>query len=371
MEREKQRAGKGADRRFEAERERWVYLIGGLVLVILLIAAFVTPKLIFTVQDMVRNEHMVLTAQEKSDISAFSTSYEKSLYRRLAKYAEGVAEGRTYYAASQDLEDTADLEAFLTSAQTGLRQDGILLLEDLGWVPDFLSGGLSFEVKECKQYVIYGDDFAEGVNFILRYVELEWKDEDISHSMKLLLDGESGAVYGIRWESPMWSDDAYCVSMAVHEDIGEMQSWYLLCTFAMEIGGYSDVLDEMDVREMLEARAAYTEVYEENIRNEEVQVSSGEYVETYLSRTDAWTEEKKQYLEDLLNRAEGRWEDDGNGLVLEIPYGGSSLPYVVESESGAVAGGYHWYVGKRRIYYTDMTVGFPDVYRMVPEFNRE
>lgn len=369
MEREKQRAGKGADRRFEAERERWVYLIGGLVLVILLIAAFVTPKLIFTVQDMVRNEHMVLTAQEKSDISAFSTSYEKSLYRRLAKYAEGVAEGRTYYAASQDLEDTADLEAFLTSAQTGLRQDGILLLEDLGWVPDFLSGGLSFEVKECKQYVIYGDDFAEGVNFILRYAELEWEDGDSPHSMKLLLDGESGAVYGLRWESAVvdhYRFDSQGISLAEDMGIDEWYTWSLLCTFAVTIGGYGDLLNLEDVAYAMEGR--YT--YEENVSISET--TAEEVREKFIQELSQWmTEEQVQYVRNLMVRADWRTENEGNRLVFEIPYGEGVLPYVIESEHGAFGDSFYWHVGKRRVRCRDMTVGFPDVYRMVPEFNRE
>lgn len=369
MEREKQRAGKGADRRFEAERERWAYLIGGLALVILLIVAFATPKLIFSVQDVVRNQHVVLAAQEKTDISAFSTSYEKSLYRRLANYVDGIAEGRTYYAASQDLEDTADLEAFLTSAQTGLRQDGILLLEDLGLVPDFLSGGLSFEVKECKQYVIYGDDFAQGVNFILRYVELEWENGDSPHSMKLLLDGESGAVYGLRWESEVvdhYGFDSPGISLAEEMVIDEWYVWSLLCMFAVKIGGYGDVLDLEDVAYAMEVRYNYEEAVSTSEANAE------EIRENTIWEMGQWmTEEQVQYIRDLTVSADWRTENEGNRLVLEIPYGGGVLPYVVESERGAFGDDFYWHVGKQRVRCGDVTVGFPDVYRMVPEFNRD
>lgn len=366
MEKGKQHTGKGADRRFEAGRDRWSYLIGGLVLVILLIAAFAVPKLILTIQDIVRSETMVLSAREKLDISAFSTSYERVLYKRMESYADGIGEGRMYYTAAQEIEDTSELEAFLVSSQTGMHQVGVQFLVDMGFVPNFFNAWTDIEgeveVKKWKKYVIYGDDFAEGVSFILRYIELEWGG---TYKMKLLLDEESGAVYGIRWEDTNWSKASFKdVSIVRREGFNEAEMWSLLYVLALYVGGYNEILGEEDLlalREAIAKRLWYVDEKQQiKYRNEISQV-----VEMLGYRL---SDKGLQYIEGLMSKANWWIEEDGNRLLFEIPYGENTLDFIIKSEHGACED--RWHVHTRFIYYRDMIMGFPDIYRMIPEFNQ-
>lgn len=364
MKKETKHAGKGADRRYEVTREKGSYLIGGLALAILLIAAFAVPKLIFTIQDIVRGETMVLSAREKLDISAFGTSYERTLYKRMVSYADGIGEGRTYYVAAQDMEDTTELEAFLISSQTGMRQVGVQFLADLGFVPNFFNAWTNIEgeleVKKWKQYVIYGDDFAEGVNFILRYVELEWNAG--VYRMKLLLDGESGAVYGIRWEADRSNTDYADFSIVQREGINEETMWSLLYMLALYVGGYNEMLNEDDMVIMMELVYRYGWDLAEQI------AETYEITQAVEALGYNWPEEKTQYIRDLIRKGNWRIEEDGNRLALEIPYGENTLDFVIESERGAAEE--RWHIYKRYIYYRDILLGFPDIYRLIPEFDQ-
>lgn len=369
MRKETKHAGKGADRRYEAVREKGSYLIGGLVLAILLIAAFAVPKLIFTIQDIVRGETMVLSAREKLDISAFGTSYERTLYKRMISYADGIGEGRTYYVAAQDMEDTTELEAFLVSSQTGMHQIGAQFLTDMGFVPNFFAGWTNIEreieVKKWKQYVIYGDDFAEGVNFILRYVELEWMDG--TYRMKLLLDGESGAVYGIRWENTNFSDAGFKdVSIVKREGFNEETMWNLLFLLAVYVGGYDEMLseDERVILSRLISQNYWDLEKEGHTETEIIYIIAGEMEALGYQ----WSEEKIQYVEGLMKKANWWIEENGNRLAFAIPYGENTLDLIIKSEHGASEE--RWHVYNRNIYYRDMILGFPDIYRLIPEFNQ-
>lgn len=365
MKKETKHTGKGTDRRFEVSRKKGSYLIGGLALAVLLIAAFAVPRLIFTIQDIVRGETLVLSAREKLDISAFGTSYERTLYKRMVSYADGIGEGRTYYTAAQDMEDTTELEAFLVSSQTGMHQEGILLLVELGFVPNFFDSwtnlGAEVEVKKWKQYVIYGDDFAEGVNFILRYVELEWQAGN--YRMKLLLDGESGAVYGIRWEDTNWNNASFKdISIVERENIGEEIMWDLLYVLALYVGGYNELLNVEDMEVMMEWEYRYGwDLAEQMAGNHEISQAAEEL-------GYRWSEEKMQYIRDLRGKGNWRIEEDGNRLAFEIPYGENTLDFIIKSEHGACED--WWHVYKRNIYYRDMLMGYPDIYRLIPEFNQ-
>lgn len=369
MKKETKHAGKRADRRFDVEREKGSYLIGGLALAILLIAAFAVPKLIFTIQDIVRGETMVLSAREKPDISAFGTSYERTLYKRMVSYADGIGEGRTYYTAAQDMENTTELEAFLVSSQTGMHQIGAQFLVNMGFVPNFFAGWTNIEreveVKKWKQYVIYGDDFAEGVNFILRYVELEWQGG--VYRMKLLLDGESGAVYGIRWEVTDWSNASFKdVSIMKREGFNEETMWNLLYLLAMYVGGYDEMLSE-DEHVLLSGLISQKFWDLEKAKHTEAEITSiiaGEMEALGYS----WSEEKMQYVEGLMKKANWWIEEDGNRLAFAIPYGENTLDFIIKSEHGASEE--RWHVYNRYIYYRDMIMGFPDIYRLIPEFNQ-
>ncbi|WP_460602040.1 hypothetical protein, partial [Escherichia coli] len=55
-----------------------------------------------------------------------------------------------------------------------------------------------YTITQWKQYVIYSDNYAKGVNFILWYIELE----DLEGAkLKLLVDAEDNTLYGLKTEN--------------------------------------------------------------------------------------------------------------------------------------------------------------------------
>ena len=152
-------------KRTDQRKRLYAYAAGAFAVVLLVIGAFLTPRIVFAVQDDLRCGKVELEGLERMDITSFSTGYEQDLYQRFLRYAQGLAEGKQYYVAVKELEPTSEILDFLMSDK-GLYQEGIISLLD-DYIPEETFG---YNLIQWTQYVIYGDDFSEGVNFLLWYI---------------------------------------------------------------------------------------------------------------------------------------------------------------------------------------------------------
>lgn len=158
-------------RKTKSQKEKtaaFYYGMGALALAFLIGAAFWAPRIVFDFQDNERCGEVVLGELESMDITSFNTGYDTDLYSRLYRFTKGLEEGQQYYTAAQELTpDTELMDTFYS--EEGLYQDSFMIwLNQV--IPDEM---LTYKPTEWKQYVIYGDDFSDGVNFILWYIELE------------------------------------------------------------------------------------------------------------------------------------------------------------------------------------------------------
>ena len=67
----------------------------------------------------------------------------------------------------------------------------------------------TYEILDAKQYVIYGENFAEGVNFIAWYIELGMGQIDGEKPVvKMLVDAKTGEIYATAADSRIlpWYD---------------------------------------------------------------------------------------------------------------------------------------------------------------------
>lgn len=178
------------------------YGAGLLTFVLLIVSALWLPQVFFEVSDALRYGEVSLMEQEKPDVLTLTTGYEESLYRRLESFAEGRAGQQQYYINKQPKEVTEDIREFLFESELrfhayGIYQDVIVrrFLESLGFSPDTFARKTGMELYQWNQYVIYSDDYAQGVNFILWCFGLKNPSGD---NLTILMDAHDYTVYAVQ-----------------------------------------------------------------------------------------------------------------------------------------------------------------------------
>lgn len=344
---------------------RMIYVASILVLTSLVGVAFFSPGWVFGFQDNIRCRDQVLEERENVNMAALSTNYEPSFYQRMANFAEDPA-GTSYYVASEELTDYDRLQDFLDS-ENGLSSGRIWSLIQAGLVTEHI---FSCEISVWKQYVIYSDDYTKGVNFILWYIELVHPSETIG-TCKLLVEAETGEIYGIKadlgevfFSSDMRYDrDTIYYEHSLEECLGfpsgEMygEEWELLGLFfsGLTLSDFYDLTDRY-----LSAGGVIEKVFYDNEsagKTVNMQVSGEELDEIKLKL--GATDEVEGRLIDFLGTypAMTVW-DSGNRLEYVFPYGDSSLIFRMQMAESVP---HPWRL-------RDITVGFPEIYELIPEF---
>lgn len=367
------------ERRTKSEQDRnrkglLLYGLGGLGLLTLIAAAFFGPQIVFAIQDDIRCKAAVAMSPLQVDVTSFNVGYETDLYKRLERFAEGLAEGRQYYVTEQDMELTTEIADWMVSEQ-GFSQEAFQqLVWNLGLIPEAVFG---YNLIAWKRCVIYGDDFAGGVNFILWYIELGNNDETV---VRLLVDGETGDLYGIRTNfdpyfpngegeslgtlaeyyavdaDPFYLSELCMILGDVYGglELMEMRSW--LYSMGLDFG-YHVYVDENSF--YLNAPAEYS-LEQQQLIMEEMEIQAGKDPDyEWLNRYNV--EEIQERLEQL------RWNvsEEGNCLSFRFPYGENSLGFLIRLE------GKNRWLKKWENRFMDISLGFPEIYERIPAFTAD
>lgn len=197
---------------------RILYAAGALGLAALIACAFYLPRLIFSMSDNRLCSDIVLGEREDMDVTFLSASYEPSLGVRLQNFADGLARGRNYYFSEQDLALTHELYQILgNDGDSRIFQQPCWAMNYLGLMSHTFSLTNYYTVHSWKQYVIYSDDFAEGVNFIVWYLEIENNSGGI---LNILMDAEDYTIYGLTTRpNPTEKIDPFSFSWLMQDDL--------------------------------------------------------------------------------------------------------------------------------------------------------
>lgn len=197
---------------------RILYAAGALGLAALIACAFYLPRLIFSMSDNRLCSDIVLGEREDMDVTFLSASYEPSLGVRLQNFADGLARGRNYYFSEQDLTLTHELYQILgNDGDSRIFQQPCWAMNSLGLMSMTFSLTNYYTVHSWKQYVIYSDDFAEGVNFIVWYLEIENNSGGI---LNILMDAEDYTIYGLTTRpDPTEKIDPFSFSWLMQDDL--------------------------------------------------------------------------------------------------------------------------------------------------------
>jgi len=328
------------------------------VLTLLVAAAFYAPQIIFQVQDTILCGKTSFGARESMDVEALSTTYERSLSQRMVNFAEGLAEGEAFYVASQDLSIGEEIYDYLES-DTFWSKDIFWYFMDIGMLNyGFWEGRNSIVVTDYKQYVIYSDDYAKGVNFILRYVEM--RDTLDDRIYKVLIDAETETLYAFKaeYDDRLERPESRVINSKLGYDGILINLWYILAVnyearFPDEVVEVVNKLGEMMGIEMWDINESSDILYDW-----EKQAEAGE----------VWAEWS------IINEVTGYTMDNAismpkeNELYFHLPYGGeASLDVAVQiaeedfcrDDDNEIVCFYM---------YPDFTMGFRQIYQLIPEF---
>lgn len=354
-------------KRAELQRRLLLYAAGAFAAVLLVVGAFLTPRIVFAVQDDLRCGKVELEELERMDITSFNTGYEQEVYQRLLRFAQGLAEGQQYYVAVKELEPTSEIMDYLIS-ERGLYQEGIIFWLQQDHIP---AEALDYNLIQWKQYVIYGDDFSEGVNFLLWYIELGNPGTPV---LKLLMDAETGSVYAVSMErkdnlaknetllkelNDSWQD----IFNAGSSDLG----FYMWMNLSYLYSGW----DQEDVWTIMDAYGVeygniWIKVYETALNQQEIR----EEADSYDANREVGGLDDRISL--VLKEAGWEFSEDGNRLDFFFPYFRDGM----ESESydlrfrmelrDFVRLRSEWsgtFICPRKLIF-----GFPEIYERIPDF---
>lgn len=352
----KGRPRKNTGRHKKPDRYRTLrYVLVATVLMGLVLGAFLGPGFVFGLQDRYLCQDTELSMRESLDISVMTTFYEPSLGKRLWDFAEGLAQGTRYYVTSQEYDEvTTELYDRLEDPDpdTGLYQELLYMFLDLSNLPYTIMEG--FTIEQWKQYVIYSEDYAKGVNFILWYLKLQ----DVAGiEFELLMDAEYGSLYAIRSpgnaETSVYMEGRETVLNKYAETFSGTETWNDKNKWGIENKwtlwyNFSYLFEAMD-SELRDA--IYSTLLGENL---------------YL---ESLTQDERQYITRLIqDNALCRITDGGNALCITLHYGEHPLSFDIRIIKTQI-----WEDREDHYFeeYGGFVMGLSDVYGLIPEFAQE
>lgn len=277
------------------------YAASILAFALLIVSALWLPQVFFEVSDALRYGEVSLMEQEEPDVLTLTNGYEESLYRRLESFAEGRAGQRQYYINTQPMEVTEEIRKLLFESELrfhayGIYQDVIVVhfFEPLGFAPETFARKTGMELYQWKQYVIYSDNYAQGVNFVLWCFGLKNLSGD---NLTILMDAHDYTVYAVQitgskehfalnGSTQMISDAEYFELNSALESIAYSNTSLLTqVSIWMNLNNYYEIFEADELERYF---SNIVEIREEWYKNQSARIagvlrdSAGNDVEIYL-----------------------------------------------------------------------------------------
>lgn len=313
-----------------------LYAVGVVCLVGLVIFALCLPQLVFQSQDRRICSETALEKREDIDIALLSASNYPSLNTRMTVFAEGLTDGKNYYVSSHEMDMAANEEIYQQFERdpSKITQSGFIwsMLSSRSLANSFIDKNI--QIVNWEQFVIYSDDYAQGVNFIIWYFEFVGEDGE---KMEVLLDAQDHTLYGVR---------------AGH-DTTKLEQWY-------------DVTRDITLYEYFQSVSLAMDelwfflIYNyEGMSDEEFQQFYNNVVQYYINESGDTTVQSQIILPSY---PEWNFSDD-NTLNMHVPYGAQHLNYIMKtlpyvSESG-----------ETNVTYPEVVFGFEGICRLIPPFS--
>lgn len=320
----------------------YFFVIRMLILTVLLAAALYAPQIIFRIQDGILCSRTSFDKREKMDVETLSTTYERQLSQRMENFAEGMEAGEHYYAASQELAPNQELYDFFNS-DLGLRQEFIQALIETGWL-HYGFWEQNFMVNNWKQYVIYSDDYAKGVNFICWYMELQAESGVI---LKLLADAETGTIYALKTENRN-PDNQLLVNSSWEPNL-PVVFWYFFAD-------YFEVDSSVELEKIMQELERYAE-----------EMYYSKFIDKPYADKNVISIKEQSKVTSMISENAG-YEMEYDTLRLILPYGDNSLDVMFSIDGESFPDEEY---GGLYVHYHEPNIlaGFRQIYELIPEFS--
>ncbi len=310
------------------------------ILALLLVTASYAPQVLFHVQDSFLCDATTLDQRESMDVDSLSITYEKSLAQRMKIFAEGLMSEENYYVTSRNLPISQEIYDYLNSEE-GLQQLIIQVFAEAEFIP--YSFYEMIYVNEWKQYVICSNNYTEGVNFILWYIELTDNQEVI---LKLLVDAETGTLYAFKTEN---NDSGRQVMLCDEWYIERFIMWWSFFSGYYEASSEDDISIMYKLSEELQFELEKEVINEAVIHDKKQQDETVKGVELFISDNSGFRQKE-------------------NVIDFYLPYGEASLEVRILLDAEAVEET-EYVVVYQYCQYPNMTIGVRQIYELIPEFS--
>lgn len=173
------------------------YIFSISALVLLIIAAIFLPQIIFTVQDNYQTNKVDVLNRDVLDILTMETSYSADVYTRLNKLASSGLGDLTIAV----VESSIALGEFNNIIDDVRNSEYMVHLASM--VPDTFGDSLSYinasDVKISDRYIIYGEDYRDGVILMFWYMKIYLPT--VNSYMELIVDSETYTIYYVSVEA--------------------------------------------------------------------------------------------------------------------------------------------------------------------------
>lgn len=325
----------GQKKRRERKSKALGYTAEALAIAVVLVAALLIPQIIFQVQDRILCGDITLGQRESMDVETLGTTYEQSLEKRMQNFAQGLADQESFYVTSQNLTPDDSLNTYLYS-EMALNHPLITDFVYNNLIPIEIWEG-SYTVSEWKQYVIYSDNYAKGVNFILWYVEMEDPD---GAKVRLLADAEDGTLYGFKTED----SSRYGVPLG-YTNLREALRYG---GAAVEVWTYYALYYKAMIEDKEEFRLWAEKMGLDVTETETVDSFSGEISIKEMAEAERKVQSMVRY----------QCETEESARFL-LPYGDAALDAILAIEEPEFTEVY---------VFPNITIGIRQIYEMIPEF---
>ncbi len=317
-----------------------IYVMEAALLAAVIISAILAPQMLFRIQDGLLYGRTELGRLESADVELLGSVYEKDMHLRMLGFAQRLEAGDRFYAAAKNLTENQELWDYLYSDK-GMYQGLMTVLLNLELLYTFF-WDYGCTVSQWKQYVVYSDNYAQGISFLLWYIELQSGNGAV---LKLLADGETGTVYAVKTEGNQ--------ALTINDS---------------DMGGYRDIV----YREFFYDDDGCTEMLYYLMACYEAQG----WEELYAAMTEEtlyYDDGRFRYNDEALIRAlagNAAYTRSGDAILFQLPYEEAALEFCLKIGGINMDAAFDEKEGLDYVFmYPDMTAGIRQLYELIPEFS--
>lgn len=173
------------------------YIFSVSALILLIVAAVFLPQIIFTVQDSYQTNQVDVLNRDVLDILALETSYSADVYTRLYKLAYSGIGNLTASAVESSI-GLGEFNNIIEEVRNSEYMEHLVTM-----VPDTFGDSLEYinasDVKISDRYIIYGEDYRDGVILMFWYMKIYLPT--VNSYMELIVDSETYTIYYVSVEA--------------------------------------------------------------------------------------------------------------------------------------------------------------------------